>query len=177
MEGTNDPYAILLSKLTGISLKKPHKPIAYNLWARENQKVVDLSCLAARANLLKIEFAGAGTKLTKVLFEGLPRAEQKEWEKKAVDHQKLALEQWELKLRSPPSVDPIDRQQYVLFCIKFLDLLIANRSLYSCIQGLVKFAQPLLDQLCLYTGMHMTLLAGGPEPGDGGRLNVIRCVF
>ena len=25
--------------------------------------------------------------------------------------------------------------------------------------------------------MHMTLLAGGPEPGDGGRLNVIRYVF
>ncbi|KIJ89735.1 hypothetical protein K443DRAFT_15828 [Laccaria amethystina LaAM-08-1] len=66
MEGTIDPYAILLSKLTGISLKKPHKPIAYNLWARENQKEVDL-------------------------------------------------------------------------------------------------------------GMHMTLLAGGPEPGDGGRLNVISC--
>ena len=111
MEGTNDPYAILLSKLTGVSLKKPHKPIAYNLWARENQQVVDLSCLAARVNLSKKEFAGACMKLTKVLFDGLPRAEQKEWEKKAVEHQKIALEQCKLELCSWPSVDPIDCQQ------------------------------------------------------------------
>jgi hypothetical protein len=111
MEGTIDPYAILLSKLTGISLKKPHKPIAYNLWARENQKEVDLGCLAARGNLSKKDFAGIRTKVTKALFEDLPRAEQKEWEKKTVEQHKKAVEQWELKLRSPPSVDPIDRQQ------------------------------------------------------------------
>jgi len=115
MEGAIDPYAILLSKLTRISLKKPHKPIAYNLWAHENQKVVDLGCLAARANLSKKEFTGVRTKLTKGLFEDLLRAEQKEWEKMAVEHHKMALEQWELKLHSLPSVDPIDHQQYVCF--------------------------------------------------------------
>ena len=48
----------------------PHEqemPIAYNLWAHENQNVVDLSCLAARANLLKKEFAGTRNKLTRVV--------------------------------------------------------------------------------------------------------------
>ena len=115
MEGTTDPYAILLSKLTGVTLKKPRKPIAYNLWARENHKVVEFGFLAARVNLSKKDFAGVRTKLTKVLFEDLPRAEQKEWEKKTTEHHKIALEQWELKLRSPPSVDPIDRQQYVCY--------------------------------------------------------------
>jgi hypothetical protein len=115
MEGPNDPYAILLSKLTGTSLKKPHKPIAYNLWARENQKVVDLGFQAARVHLLKKESLGVHTKLTKNLFKELLKAEQKEWGKKAVGHHKIALEQWELKLCSPLSVNPIDRQQYVCF--------------------------------------------------------------
>ncbi|KAF8219072.1 hypothetical protein L208DRAFT_1383122 [Tricholoma matsutake] len=86
------------------------------------------------------------------ILQGLLRAEQKEWEKKTIEHHKIALEQWKLKLHSPLSLDPIDRQH--------------------CIQGLVKFAQPLLNQLRIYMGMHMTLLASGPEPGDGGHLNL-----
>ncbi|KAF8239847.1 hypothetical protein L208DRAFT_1038098, partial [Tricholoma matsutake] len=40
MEGTTNPYIILLSKLTGVAGEKPRKPIAYNLWSCENQKVV-----------------------------------------------------------------------------------------------------------------------------------------
>jgi len=115
MEGPTDPYAILLSKLTRVTLGKPRKPITYNIWARENHKVVKLSFLAARVNLLKKDFTGVHMKLTKVLFKDLPRAEQKEWEKKTTEHHKIALEQWELKLHSPPSVDPIDHQQYVCY--------------------------------------------------------------
>jgi len=82
---------------------------------RENHKVVELSFLAARVNLSKKDFAGVRTKLTRNLFEDLPRAEQEEWEKKTTEHHKIALEQWGLRLRSPPSVDPIDRQQYVCY--------------------------------------------------------------
>lgn len=37
--------------------------------------------------------------------------------------------------------------------------------------------QPILDLACEHTGMKATLLFGGPEPADGGRLNVIRYVF
>ena len=45
-----------------------------------------------------------------------------------------------------------------------------------CIQGLVRFAQPILDLISEATGWKTTLLAGGPEPAHGGRLNVIRYV-
>lgn len=37
--------------------------------------------------------------------------------------------------------------------------------------------QPILNLACEHTGMKATLLFGGPEPADGGRLNVIRYVF
>jgi hypothetical protein len=46
-----------------------------------------------------------------------------------------------------------------------------------CIQGLVNFAQPILDMICDATGWKCTLVAGGPEPAHGGRLNIIRYLF
>jgi hypothetical protein len=45
-----------------------------------------------------------------------------------------------------------------------------------CIYGLVNFVQPILDLLCEATGWTATLMAGGPEPAHGGRLNVMRFV-
>jgi hypothetical protein len=46
----------------------------------------------------------------------------------------------------------------------------------SCIQGLAKFVQPILDLISTHTGFQVTMLARGPEPADGGHLNVIRYV-
>jgi hypothetical protein len=40
----------------------------------------------------------------------------------------------------------------------------------------VSFAQPLLDLICEYTGMKASLFVGGPEPADGGRINIIKWV-
>ena len=47
-------------------------------------------------------------------------------------------------------------------------------TIYRCIQGLVRFAQPILDLISEATSWKTTLLAGGPEPAHEGRLNVIR---
>jgi len=46
-----------------------------------------------------------------------------------------------------------------------------------CIEGLVGFAQPILDLICQATGWKVTMIAGGPEPAHEGRLNVIRYVL
>lgn len=40
----------------------------------------------------------------------------------------------------------------------------------------MKYMQDLLDLLSEYTGYKWTLLGGGPEPADGGRLNAIAYV-
>ena len=37
-----------------------------------------------------------------------------------------------------------------------------------------KFVAPFLDMLGEATGLKVSLFAGGPEPADGGRLNLIR---
>jgi len=47
---------------------------------------------------------------------------------------------------------------------------------FSCIDRAAAFAQPTLDLICEHTGMVGYMCFGGPEPGDGGRLNIIRFV-
>ena len=47
----------------------------------------------------------------------------------------------------------------------------------SCIEWLASFAQPILDLIQQYTGMYPTLIVGGPEPADGGRVNIIRFIL
>jgi len=44
---------------------------------------------------------------------------------------------------------------------------------YRCIEGLTAFAQPILDLICQHTGMVGSMFLMGPEPADGGRINVI----
>ncbi|EDR08989.1 uncharacterized protein LACBIDRAFT_296646 [Laccaria bicolor S238N-H82] len=63
------------------------------------------------------------------------------------------LNEWKNKLSAPPSTDPEDRQR--------------------CIAALPNFAQPILDLIHTHTNMQATLIVGGPEPADGGRLNII----
>ena len=45
-----------------------------------------------------------------------------------------------------------------------------------CIEALVRFILPILNLICEAMGWKATLLAGGPEPAMGGRLNMARCV-
>ena len=45
-----------------------------------------------------------------------------------------------------------------------------------CILSLPKFAQSILDLICEATGMKGSMFFGGPEPAQGGRLQLIRYV-
>jgi len=71
-----------------------------------------------------------------------------------------------------PLVQPIVKGNtvVVLFYSHFLNLSPDHR----CIQNLTKFVQPILDGICAVTGWKVSLIAGGPEPSQGGRLNMIR---
>ena len=45
------------------------------------------------------------------------------------------------------------------------------------IESLRRFVEPILDLIAEHTGWKVTLIAGGPEPADGGHLNIVRSVF
>ena len=42
------------------------------------------------------------------------------------------------------------------------------------IEAIARFVQPVLEGIFLRTGWPVSLFAGGPEPADGGRLNLVR---
>jgi hypothetical protein len=115
MEGIFNPYSILLTQLTGQTADKPWKLISYNLYAMENQTVVEPSVQAAKEHFSKREYAGICTKTVKALFDELLKEEQEEWEKKVKRQHKMALEKWELKENLQPLTDPQDHQQYMIF--------------------------------------------------------------
>ncbi|KAF9522755.1 hypothetical protein CPB83DRAFT_899379 [Crepidotus variabilis] len=92
--------------------------------------------------------------LYKELFQDtLEKEEQKEWEELAAEEHKNVCNAIDAKMNAPPPTDAAERQQII------------NR--------LPAFAQPILDLMAEYTGWKMTLVAGGPEPADNGRLNVV----
>lgn len=171
----DDPMDILVARLTGSALVKPRQSVAYNLWAAANQDLVNKAFDAKypvlkppKTEQLKIRAA-----MKRSLFKKLSQEEQDRWEKTAKDEHQRKLEEWQKIVAGPASQESADRQKYVSFVhsIRLTDL----RS--RCIGRLSGFAQPFLDLICDHTGMKATLLVGGPEPADGGRLNIIRYVI
>ena len=114
--------------------------------------------------------------LYKELFEELPEEERQEWAEKAELEHKEALSKVNNTLKSGASFAPADRQRYVCY-LPFLCLFLIVFNHSRVIEGLTNFAQPILDLISEHTGWAVTLVAGGPEPADAGRLNTLRYDF
>ncbi|EDR03724.1 uncharacterized protein LACBIDRAFT_331239 [Laccaria bicolor S238N-H82] len=152
---TDDPAVIMLARLTGSSLSKPRVPIAYNMWGRFNKQKINDAYTNAHIYkpLPKNLQAAERTRITKNLFDALPLPERKKYIEMAKKEGDEKLKVWKEKLSSAPSTDPEDRQR--------------------CIAALPIFMQPILDLVHGHTNMQATFMVGGPEPADGGRLNII----
>ncbi|KJA13205.1 hypothetical protein HYPSUDRAFT_151852, partial [Hypholoma sublateritium FD-334 SS-4] len=89
----------------------------------------------------------------KEMFEELPPNEQREWAEKAEDEHHEALKKIAEPLDTGPSTTPQDRQRII-----------------ECFP---QFIEPILDLIADHTGWKLSLIAGGPEPADGGRLGIL----
>ncbi|KAF8069289.1 hypothetical protein FPV67DRAFT_1414520, partial [Lyophyllum atratum] len=151
-----DAFLTLLQRLTGKGLPKPRRITASNHWqqTQESKLLVDAEVTRRLQFSTKAkERAGIRSKVVSDLFKALPEAERAEWEDSSVHQHELALAEWEEKTSGPPSTAPEDRQKYI--------------------QALIPFMQRILTLVTEVTDMKTTFLAGGPEPADAGRLNVI----
>ncbi|PPQ79593.1 hypothetical protein CVT24_010043 [Panaeolus cyanescens] len=154
-----NPYKVLLHQLTGTTLQKPRLKTAANVWRRTHREEIENEALS-RAGATKLKdvqlrkkLASLREKVAKELYGELPAEEKAEWERLAKEEHDEAIAKWEAALKRPPSTEPADRQR--------------------CIQALVHFVEPILDGICAATGWKATLIAGGPEPADEGRLNIV----
>ncbi|KAL0576159.1 SERTA domain-containing protein 3 [Marasmius crinis-equi] len=193
MKGEPHPLDILLGQLAGITISKPGRMrTAYNVWGKENQELID-ELIAERQESKagdgpELDFSGSGEqdgeasknkrgrkgkqkKVRKFVKNGeeaflavrqeimmsefakLPEDVQSDWKARAEEEHKERLEKWKACQGAQFSTAPEDRQK--------------------CIDRLVKFMQPILDGVYKATGWPCTLIAGGPEPADAGRLNIL----
>lgn len=169
--------AILTAQLTGNGIHKPRQKTAYNLWGPENRCFIDpiFNERVREGSVPAKRHAALRSSIYKELFDELPEDERREWVKRSEREHAEALEKVNTTLKSRPSTEPADRQR----CVLYLTALSLHDPHHLCrvIECLPRFVQPILDLLADHSGWKVSLIAGGPEPADGGRLHMMRCEF
>ncbi|KAF9472820.1 hypothetical protein BDN70DRAFT_937902 [Pholiota conissans] len=155
--GAYNPYHSLLSKLTGKEVTRPRCKTGINMWRKTHREDIETE-LKKRLGELKgkrDQLAAERDKIAREMFSKLDPEEQRGWKAMALSEHDELMKQYkkDLQLANTPSRTPEDRQR--------------------CIQGLVRFMQPILDMVCDCTGWSATLMAGGPEPAQHGQLNIM----
>ncbi|KAL0572994.1 SERTA domain-containing protein 3 [Marasmius crinis-equi] len=151
----HDPFLAVTVQLQGGQLAKPHLTPAPLCWKRHNPEIVD-SAYKKRKETVGPDQKNVPQLFQKVLkeeWEKLSPEVRKEWESKAKEIHQEAVGAWEKAVKEGPSTRPEDRQR--------------------AINALGHFMKPILDGICAATGLSCTLIAGGPEPADAGRLNAM----
>lgn len=167
--------AILTAQLTGSSLQKPRQKTAYNLWGPENRAFVDpvFNDRVREGSVPAKRQAALRSAIYKELFDELPDDERQEWTERAEREHMQALKKFNKTLEKIPSTKPEDRQRSVLHPSSIPNKMI-NFCFFRIIECLARFVQPILDLLADHSGWKVSLIAGGPEPADGGRLHMLR---
>ncbi|KDR83153.1 hypothetical protein GALMADRAFT_134648 [Galerina marginata CBS 339.88] len=154
--GLDNPYRMILHKITGVPVQRPRQRSAVNTWRKTQREAIEHEVKLQTKKVGGVhrdKLAAFRDKIAKTMFCKLTKEEQTQWEEQAKEEQKERLVQWKRAQESPPSTEPAARQK--------------------CFEALPAFAQVFLDAICEATGCKATLLVGGPEPAHGGRLNVI----
>ncbi|KAK0495264.1 hypothetical protein EDD18DRAFT_1076179 [Armillaria luteobubalina] len=147
---TNNPYNFVLASLTRHATQKPRRQTAYNLWCKlYGQEVED----ELQKMVSEKQKPGKRQSMRSDRYNALPDEEKKEWMKRSENEHTTALAEWEANKNRKTSSDPIKIQK--------------------CIHNLSQFMHPILNQVVKAMNGKLTLLWGGPEPIDGGHLNVI----
>ena len=110
-------------------------------------------------------------KMARDMYEMLADEEKVQWIEQAMEEYEMAMTRWRMTLKV--TLQQLQRTAKSGFLFIF-PLCIVSNCADRCIQGLVRFAQPILDLICDATGWKCSLIAGGPEPAHGGWLNIIR---
>ncbi|KAK7022849.1 SERTA domain-containing protein 3 [Paramarasmius palmivorus] len=171
--GEWDPWAAFLAKLSGVPVDRPGRQrTAYNRWAMDNKEKLDplikAKVATAVAEAKAAQTAGADIKksgrkgpsaFVKIRqdviiaeFEKLPEAERIHWKDVAESDHRVLTQKWHDAVNKPVDTSPEARQ--------------------ACIENIAAFVMPFLNGLSERTGWNATIIMGGPEPADDGRLNI-----
>ncbi len=118
--GADNPWTVILHRLTGVGLSKPRKPQAFTLWFKANTKEVD-EAWQAKVDMLKeankpmkpSQRAASYQSFKSKMYRELPSSEKSAWEELAVEEHEVVMKEYEEKLKVPVSKDPKDLQECV----------------------------------------------------------------
>ncbi|KAJ7669900.1 hypothetical protein DFH06DRAFT_1125309 [Mycena polygramma] len=167
LDPTKDPYAVLLAKLSGLSsppkARQAFQQFMHESYAEKIAPVVlekwtaDREASGPASERTKEPKAGFRAQVAREVFGALPLEEQKALGERAKAEAKEAKDAYLKSLRDPPSQTPEARQR--------------------CISAVGSFVGPILQGLNASTGLHATLMLGGPMPAYGGEIRSLHYSF
>ncbi|PPQ76570.1 hypothetical protein CVT24_010516 [Panaeolus cyanescens] len=153
---TTNFFEMIFDNALGIGDTKPRHSSALNIWRKDSKVKEEIEELAqaAFAEDESKALVSVREEVARRLFESRVPAETRElMQARADEDHEKALAAWATKRKERTiSTAPEDRQK--------------------CIDALASVVQPLLDAICDATGWTVSLIAGGPEPADGGKLHL-----
>ncbi|KAJ7932989.1 hypothetical protein B0H13DRAFT_2307260 [Mycena leptocephala] len=168
LDPSKNPFAVLLAKLSGVNAP-PKARQAYQQFMRESYAEKIAPVVAEKWSRLRDEDssgvsertkepkAGFRAEVAREAFAALPMDEQKQIAVRAKEDAVAAKEAYLKSLKDRPSMKPEDRQR--------------------CIDALADFLAPILRGIEEYTGLHSTIMCGGPMPRYGGDLRTLHVSY
>jgi hypothetical protein len=111
--GAQNPYRILLHKLTGTSIQKPRLKSAANVWRKTQRKEIDVEVkkIAKQSNIPRSSMAATRDKVARDMFERLPAEDRAQWVEQAKEEHDTALAKWKEECEGKCSTASEDRQR------------------------------------------------------------------
>ncbi|KAJ8502452.1 hypothetical protein ONZ45_g11743 [Pleurotus djamor] len=150
-----DPYAVLLSRLTGIGLRAPNRTKGWQEFQRckfaDYKAAFDAKVEQDRVQPSRI--ATTRNKFMQTIFDKFPDETKALWEKKAQERHAEEVSAREARIQRLDALTPQERQ--------------------DAIRRLADFFLPIIEGASSVLNMHVSVFVGGPEPASGGALNVL----
>ncbi len=116
--GADNPWTIILHRLTGVGLSKPCKPQVFTLWYKLNNEDIETTWNKHTEELknggkpvVPGKHAAAFQTFKSKMYCNLPSVERKSWEDMAVEEHEVVLKEFEEKLDVLISQEPQDLQK------------------------------------------------------------------
>lgn len=115
--GAQNPYRILLHKLTGTSIKKPRLKSATNVWRKSQRQEIDVQVkkITQAGDTPRTALAAIRDKVARELFDKLPQEDKTHWIGVAKEEHEEALTRWKEDCEGNCSTSPKDRQKCVWY--------------------------------------------------------------
>ena len=108
--GANDPYRILLNKLTGASSRCPRFKSTVNVWRKTAQAEID-AIVKQKGDVPRAQMAKYCDQVVREMFSKLSVEEREQWAEQAKEEHEEALRTWKHETEGELSTVPEDRQR------------------------------------------------------------------